>query len=153
MRIFDENDIELKEYDHSLGYLKEDERFVKHHEAIEGVEEVWHYEVVAEYPNGGKDVEKVVDVPAVEPKEAWDEYETIHRFVKFTEKELSEIKIGNLKRNLFDTDYMILKVVEGATTLVEIAETVRKRALWRKEINELEAKIKKRQSMQRRKRA
>lgn len=143
MRIFDENDIELKEYDNSLGYLVEDRRFVKHHDAVKGKEEVWHYEVVAEYPNGGKDVERVVDIPAVEQKEAWDEYETIQRFVKFTEKELSEIRISTLKRNLFDTDYMILKVVEGATTLVEIAETVKKRALWRKEINELEAKIKK----------
>ena len=44
------------------------------------------------YPNGGKDVKKVIDAPGVEAKEAWDEYETIQRYMLYTEEELEEIK-------------------------------------------------------------
>ena len=54
MRIFDINNIELTNPDLSRGYFKKDKVFVKHHEAVEPVEEQWHYEIVAEYPNGGK---------------------------------------------------------------------------------------------------
>lgn len=142
MRILDKNNIEIETPDFTKGVLEEERIFIRHHEATEAVEAEWHYEVEKEYPNGGKDLKRVVDVPAVEAKEAWDEYETIQRFVEYTEKQLGEMRIGELKRNLFDTDYMILKVVEGATTLKEIAETVAKRAAWRREINELETKLK-----------
>lgn len=140
MRILDENNIEVKEPDLTKGYLKPDSLFVCHHEAIEAVAEQGHYKTVREYPNGGKDVEFVVDTPAVEAKDAWDEYEEIQRFVPYTEVELATRRIEELKQFLCDTDYNILKVVEGATTLVDIAETVKQRAAWRKEINELEAK-------------
>jgi hypothetical protein len=95
MRIFDENNVEILEenVDFGLGYLTEDKMFVQHHEAIEAVEEVSHYEVIAEYPNGGKDVKKVIDVEAVEAKEAWDEYEDIMRFVAYTEEEIAAMKM------------------------------------------------------------
>ncbi len=92
MRIFDENNVEIVSPDLNLGYLKTEEMFVKHHDAIEAVEEVWHYETIAEYPNGGKDVAKVIDVPGVEAKEAWDEYETIQRYIPYTEEELAAIE-------------------------------------------------------------
>lgn len=90
MRIFDINNIELTNPDLSRGYLKEDRIFVKHHEAVEPVEEQWHYEVIAEYPNGGKDIKKVIDVAGVKAQEAWDEYEDIYRYVEYTEDELTE---------------------------------------------------------------
>lgn len=90
MRIFDINNIELTNPDLSRGYLKEDHIFVKHHEAVEPVEEQWHYEVIAEYPNGGKDIRKVIDVVGVKAQEAWDEYEDIYRYVEYTEDELTE---------------------------------------------------------------
>lgn len=90
MRIFDINNIELTNPDPSRGYLKEDRIFVKHHEAVEPVEEQWHYEVIAEYPNGGKDIRKVIDVVGVKAQEAWDEYEDIYRYVEYTEDELTE---------------------------------------------------------------
>lgn len=138
MRIFDEFDNLIESYDETKGYLKNDSLFVCHHEAIEAVEEQGHWETLKEYPNGGKDVDWVIDVPGVEPKEAWDEYEDILRFVPFSKKELAENKILELKQKLFDTDYNILKVVEGAATLTEMAEVITKRAQWRKEINELE---------------
>lgn len=72
MRIIDKNGNELASPDLSAGKLVEEQIFITHHEAVEAVEEQWHHKVVQEYPNGGKDVRKVVDVPAVEAKEAWD---------------------------------------------------------------------------------
>ena len=53
-------------------------------------------------------------------------------------KEAALQTIAELKQKLADTDYKILKIVEGAATLTEMAETIKKRALWRKEINDLE---------------
>jgi hypothetical protein len=141
MRIFDELGNLLDSFDEAKGYLKKDSLLVCHHEAVEAVAEQGHLETIAEYPNGGKDVEWVVDVPAVEAKEAWDEYEDIFRFVAFTEKELVERRIAELKQHLSDTDYNILKIVEGAATLSEMAEVIAKRAAWRKEINELEKEL------------
>lgn len=80
MRVFNKDKtIELKEYDLDRGFLVDDEIEVAHeaeivhHEAIAHVEEQGHYEVIKEYPNGGKDVKWVVDVPYVEGNEAYDE--------------------------------------------------------------------------------
>lgn len=52
--------------------------------------------------------------------------------------EVARERIDELKKMLADTDYNILKIVEGAATLTEMAETIKKRASWRKEINDLE---------------
>lgn len=92
MKILDENGVEIFSPDLEKGYLKEDKIFVAHHEAVEAVEEQWHYETIAEYPNGGKDVEKVVDVPGVEAQEAWDEYEDVLRYVCYTDDQLAEME-------------------------------------------------------------
>ena len=64
MKIIDENGAAIENPDLTLGYLVDDTEPVEH-PAVEGVEEVSHYETVAEYPNGGKDVQRVVDVPGV----------------------------------------------------------------------------------------
>lgn len=141
MRILDENNIEIENPDYTKGYLKADSLFVRHHEATEAVEEVGHWVTIREYPNGGKDVDWVIDTPAQEAKDAWDEYEEIRRFVPFTESEFATRRIEELKQFLSDTDYNILKIVEGAATLKDCAEVIAKRAAWRKEINELELKI------------
>ena len=92
MRIFDINDIEIFNPDLNLGKLVPDQLFVGHHEAVEAVEEVSHYETLVEYENGGKDVVKVIDIPAVAAVPAWDEYEDIHRYVAYTAEELAEIE-------------------------------------------------------------
>ena len=104
MRIVDENGVEIINPDYSLGYLKEETILVAHHEAVESMEEQGHYETVAEYPNGGKDVAWVVDVPGVEAQEAWDEYEDIQRFIPFTAEELAEIERN---KNIPTTDERI----------------------------------------------
>lgn len=90
MRILDENNIEIIEPDLSLGHLVEEKVFIAHHPAVEAVPERWHYETVNDYLNGGKDVVKVIDVPGVAAKDAWDEYETIQRYIPYTEAELEE---------------------------------------------------------------
>ena len=90
MRIFDESkQNEIKDYDRAAGRLVRDTLFIAHHEAREACEEVGHYAVIREYPNGGRDVKWVVDKPAVAACEEHDEYEDILVFIPYTEKELA----------------------------------------------------------------
>lgn len=92
MRVFNEDKTqELKEYDLNKGHLKLDKLFIRHHEAVEEIKEQWHYETIAEYPNGGKDVSKVIDVPYQAPQEAFDEYEDIYVYILYTYEELEEL--------------------------------------------------------------
>ena len=92
MRVFNEDKTqELKEYDLKKGHLKLDKLFIRHHEAVEEIKEQWHYETIAEYPNGGKDVSKVIDVPYQAPQEAFDEYEDIYVYIPYTYEELEEL--------------------------------------------------------------
>ena len=100
MGILDKNNVEITSPDLSLGHLVEEEVFVAHHPAVEAVREQWHYETVYEYLNGGRDVVKVVDVPGVEAKDAWDEYETIKRYVPYTEEELAALEEARNKPTL-----------------------------------------------------
>lgn len=92
MRVFNEDKTqELKEYDLNKGHLELDKLFIKHHKAVEEIKEQWHYETIAEYPNGGKDVEKIIDVPYQAPQEAFDEYEDIYVYIPYTDEELEEL--------------------------------------------------------------
>ena len=90
MRILDEENNELTEIDEALGWTEPETIVTAHHDAVEAVEEVWHYEIAREYPNGGKDLEKVVDVPGVAAQDAWDETEEILRFHPYSAEELAE---------------------------------------------------------------
>lgn len=92
MRVFNEDKTqELKEYDLNKGHLELDKLFIRHHKAVEEIKEQWHYETIAEYPNGGKDVSKVIDVPYQAPQEAFDEYEDIYVYIPYTYEELEEL--------------------------------------------------------------
>ena len=90
MRILDENNVEILEenLDLTLGYLTEDKILVEHHFETLYQEEIFHYETVKEFANGGKEVKKVIDIPGIEAKPAWDEYEDILRYTLYTEKSL-----------------------------------------------------------------
>lgn len=88
MKIIDINGNPMENPDLSLGWL-EDKTQTIHHDAVADVEEVSHYETLAEYPNGGKDVEKVVDVPGVEAKDAWDEKIEVQVYHLYTTEELA----------------------------------------------------------------
>lgn len=92
MRVFNEDKTqELKEYDLNKGHLELDKLFIRHHKAVEEIKEQWHYETIAEYPNGGKDVEKIIDVPYQAPQEEYDEYEDIYVYIPYTDEELEEL--------------------------------------------------------------
>lgn len=99
--VYDESGKLLEEFDLSIGWLKPSTR-TEHHEAVEGVEEVWHWETIAEYPNGGKDVKKVVDVPGVEAKDTWDEKIPIYIYIPYTEEELAAIEEEKNKPSIDD---------------------------------------------------
>lgn len=89
MKIIDEHGNPIENPDLTLGYLKPETQTI-HHDAVEAVEEVSHYETIAEYPNGGKDVRKVVDVPGVAAREAYDEEVEVQRYILYTADELAE---------------------------------------------------------------
>ena len=78
MKIIDENGAAIENPDLTLGYLVDDTEPVEH-PAVEGVEEVSHYETVTEYPGGGRDVRKVIDVPGVPAQAAWTEQVPVQR--------------------------------------------------------------------------
>ena len=88
MKIIDSNGVEIATPDLTKGYLKPETQTI-HHDAVAGVEEVSHYKTIAEYPNGGKDVRKVVDVPGVAAKEAYDEEVEVQRYIRYTTEELA----------------------------------------------------------------
>lgn len=87
MKIIDEHGSPIENPDLTLGYLKDDSEII-HHEAVEAVEQVTHYEYKT-YPNGGRDRITVVDVPGVAAKEAYDEEVEVQRYVLYTSEELA----------------------------------------------------------------
>lgn len=139
MRIYNqEKTMILTDCDLTKGYLNNERLLVAHHSATDGTAEIGHYETIMEYSNGGKDVRWVVDKPAVEPKEAYDEYEDILIYIPYTDKELANIEIVKLKEQLATTDYKAIKYAEGALTAEEYAQTKQQRQEWRDRINALE---------------
>lgn len=143
MRIFNENktkELSESEIDYSIGYLEKDEIIVHIPEQQE-IQEQWHYETVKEYQNGGKDVEKVIDVVGQPFVAEHDETEVILIFKHYTKSQLNQNKIAELKQKLAETDYKCLKFVDGELTQAEYAETWQKRKQWREEINKLEKEI------------
>jgi hypothetical protein len=92
MKVYNETKTqELKEYDPKKGYLKRD-TITHYFEEVKEVKEQGHYVTIAEYPNGGKDVEWVVDVEGVEYQPSREEVEDVYVYVPYTEKELLENK-------------------------------------------------------------
>lgn len=90
--IYDENGVLLTaEPDLTLGEIVMDKKIV-HHEAVPSIPEEGHYEVIAEYSNGGKDLLWVVDRPASFPVDAWDEEIPILVYHAYTPKELEAME-------------------------------------------------------------
>lgn len=156
IRLVDEfdNDIAMSDVDETLGRVIPSS-IVIHHEAVEHQEEQGHWETVAEYENGGKDVAWVVDVEERKAKEAYDEYIAVMRYVCYTAKELKERTITELKQKLNDTDYIAAKSADMLLNASSISElfslqgelrkkysgVLNDRASWRNQINALEAEI------------
>ena len=88
MKILDETGAVVENPDLTLGYLTDDTQPLEH-PAQEAVAEVAHYETVAEYPGGGRDVRKVIDVPGVPAQAAWTEQVPIQKYIRYTAEELA----------------------------------------------------------------
>ena len=101
MKILDETGAVVENPDLTLGYLTDDTQPLEH-PAQEAVAEVAHYETVAEYPGGGKDVQRVVDVPGVPARPAWTEQLPIKRYIRYTAEELAAQEEARKKQEAKD---------------------------------------------------
>lgn len=119
MKIIDENGAAIENPDLTLGYLVDDTEPVEH-PAVEGVEEVSHYETVAEYPNGGKDVQKIVDRPGVQAQEEWVEQVPIQKYIRYTAEELAAQEEARKKQEARE------KLPETVAALQEENKTLKK---------------------------
>ena len=86
--IDDKTGLEIQNPDLTQGWLHDETEAVEH-PAQEGVPELSHYETVAEYPSGGRDVRKVIDREGVPAQDAWTEQVPIQRYILFTAEELA----------------------------------------------------------------
>lgn len=87
--IDDKTGLEIQNPDLTQGWLHDETEAVEH-PAQEGVPELSHYETVAEYPSGGRDVRKVIDREGIPARDAWTEQVPIQRYILFTAEELAE---------------------------------------------------------------
>ena len=101
MKIIDETGAIMENPDLTLGYLTDDTQPLEH-PAQEAVAEVAHYETVAEYPGGGRDVQRVVDVPGVPARPAWTEQLPIKRYIRYTAEELAAQEEARKKQEAKD---------------------------------------------------
>lgn len=119
MKIIDETGSAIETPDLTLGYLVDDTEPVEH-PSVEGVDEVSHYETVAEYPNGGRDVRKVIDVPGVPAQAAWTEQVPVQRYIHYTEEEFAAREEARKKQEAKD------KLPETVAALQEDNKTLKK---------------------------
>ena len=131
--------------DLSKGKLVSD-TLIEHIPEQQEIQEQWHYETIKEYPNGGKDVEKVIDVVGQPYIAEHDEVEDILVYKPYSKQEIKAIKnnnrIAELKQKLQETDYKAIKYAEGELSAEEFAPIKAQRRAWREEINKLEEELK-----------
>ena len=98
MKVYNKDKTQILEtYDLTKGYLKEDVITI-HFEEVKAVKEQGHYETIAEYANGGKDIKWVVDVQGAEYQPARDKEEKMLVYIPYSENELLENR-KNVLRN------------------------------------------------------
>lgn len=147
MRVFDEtktHELKREELDFSKGYLVAD-RIVTHIEEVKEVKEKGHYETIAEYPNGGKDVRYVIDVPGVEYRPAEDKIEEIDVFIRYPAKdiEINQLRMDLIRfqQALMETDHWALKYAEGYYTESEYIEKKQIRESYRQSIRKIQKRL------------
>ena len=118
MKIIDETGAVVENPDLTLGYLTTSTEEITH-PAMEGVEEQWHWETVTEYPSGGRDVQRVVDVPGVPARPAWTEQLPIKRYIRYTAEELAAQEEARKKQEAKD------KLPETVAALQEDNKTLK----------------------------
>ena len=119
MKILDETGAVVENPDLTLGYLTDSTEEIIH-PAVEGVEEQWHWETVTEYPNGGKDVQKIVDRPGVQAQEEWVEKVPIQKYIRYTAEELAAQEEARKKQKQWE------KLPETVAALQEENKTLKK---------------------------
>nr|DAY48946.1 MAG TPA: bZIP factor protein [Caudoviricetes sp.] len=119
MKILDETGAVVENPDLTLGYLTDSTEEIIH-PAVEGVEEQWHWETVTEYPNGGKDVQKIVDRPGVQAQEEWVEKVPIQKYIRYTAEELAAQEEARKKQQQWE------KLPETVAALQEENKTLKK---------------------------
>ncbi|MBQ8733061.1 MAG: hypothetical protein IJY76_01005, partial [Anaerotignum sp.] len=131
----------LEEYDLEKGYLKQDTMTI-YHEAVIGQEEIGHYETIREYPNGGKDVEYVIDQPYIASRDAYSENKIIYVYIEYTTDDLKRIdakkEMEQYKTLLSEKDYKAIKYAEGWYSEEEYKPTKELRESYRNKIRECE---------------
>ena len=149
MRVFNQDKTkELFNYDYSKGYTIKD-TLTKYFKGQNKIEEQGHYEVIAEYPNGGKDIEWVIDVPGQNEILEHNEIEDILIYIEYTAEEIKYINdkqnINKNKKFLETTDYIIAKISEKKILglnidedLIKYNNVIAEREKKRTEINFLE---------------
>lgn len=140
MKIYNEDktqELLLEECDLELGYFKTCKETTLH-DAIEETEEVGHYEILAEYENGGQDVEWVIDIPGREAQEAWAEEIEYSLYIPYSEnylkKKYYENEIEKYQQKLTDSDFKAIKYMEGWYTEEEYQHIKLTRNSYREEI-------------------
>lgn len=150
MNVFDNQMNYIESPDLDLGYLTAKTAKLIWNYILES-EEAGHYETIQEYPNGGKDVEWIVDVPEVghwetkyedrtlvdmehydgdeQPDESWDhtvEYMTYwdyQLYTQYTAEELAQIAKDKEKQQLIiQLEDLEQKMSESNDTIMQIVE-------------------------------
>ena len=118
MEIYSESMQLLQSPDLDAGWLEESTRTV-HHEAVEGVQEKWHYERIKTSAKGGGIVRRVIDVPGVTAREAWDEEIQIMIYHPYTQAELDAMEAERSKptteQRLAELEEALELILSGVT--------------------------------------
>lgn len=137
-------ELDKSKIDFSKGYLVKSE-LVTIIPAVEAKEEKGHYETIREYPNGGKDVEWVIDQEAVEGQPEKKEIEVIDIYMPYSNHQLkikeTEKELNKYQQLLNDTDHWTLKYIEGFYTKEEYEEKKILRESYRVEVRKLTAQL------------
>lgn len=144
-KVYNQNKTEiLTNYDLSKGELKQDTLEIKHAEQLE-IAGKGHYEIIKEYPNGGKDLKYIVEQEYKPAIKEYTEIKNILVYIPFSEEKLKKDKITHeirtYKKLLADTDYQAIKYFESELTTDEYAPIKQKRKEWREKIKILENEL------------
>lgn len=112
--IYNEDMSPIENPDLTNGYLVRSTREI-FHDAVQGVEEIWHYETQNVYPNGGKNLVRVIDVAGVKSRPAWIEKIPVMIYKPYTEEEKKAIREEKAKPSFDDR----IKTLETAFSKIE----------------------------------
>ena len=147
IRIYNQDKTEVLEYenlDFEAGYIVDKEEII-HHEAIEAQEEQGHFQVVAEYVNGGQDVKWIIDQEARPGEDAYDEIVQYQVYIPYSQEYMAHKEMRKqyrvLQKKLTQSDHKLLKHLEGYYTEEEYEPIKEQRENYRIAIRNLRTKM------------